>query len=216
VGSLDLDRGGDFVVVSAECADPGRESLGDVERRLRRHDLTSAWRLDHDHQDGLVGLRTGFGMAELVDALADLTSGRVGVSAPFRALDEAPAARRQARLACLAATPGSRAVLRFEEHPLGVLLASAPERTEALVHSVLGRVLELPREDSSLTIETVRTWLDADGSTSAAAERLFLHRNTVRYRLSRFEELTGRKLSRPSDTTEVFVALEGARILGSG
>ena len=216
IGSLDLDRGGELVVVSAECLTPGTESIRDAERELRRHNLTSAWRLDHDHQDGLVGLRVGFGVDKLVETLAGLTSGRAGVSAPFTSLEDAPAARRQARLASLAATPGALEVLRFEEHPMGVLLAGAPERAEGLVHAVLGRLLELPPEDREVTLQTARAWLEADGSTSAAAERLFVHRNTVRYRLRRFEEFTGRDLAKPVQAAEAYVALECARILGLG
>jgi hypothetical protein len=214
VGSLNLDPGGDFVVVAAECPAAGTESLPGVERALRRHNLTSAWRLEHGHQDGLVVLRFGFGVDELVESLASLASGRVGVSAPFHLLEEAPAGRRQARLAILAATPGSREVLRFDEHPLAVLLASTPERADALVRAVLGPVLDLPSDDRAVTLQTVQAWLDAEGSTSTAAERLYVHRNTVRYRLRRFEELTGCDLAKPVDAAKVHVALECVRILG--
>jgi hypothetical protein len=214
VGSLNLDPGGDFVVVAAECPAAGTESLPGVERELRRHNLTSAWRLEHGHQDGLVVLRFGFGVDELVESLASLASGRVGVSAPFHLLEEAPAGRRQARLAILAATPGSREVLRFDEHPLAVLLASTPERADALVRAVLGPVLDLPSDDRAVTLQTVQAWLDAEGSTSTAAERLYVHRNTVRYRLRRFEELTGCDLAKPVDAAKVHVALECVRILG--
>ena len=214
--SLNLDRDGDFVVVSAECRTAGAEGLPDVERELLRRNVTSAWRLDREHQDGLVVLRFGFGVDELVGAVSGLAGGRVGISAPFHVLEEAPSGRRQARLASLAATPGSRDVLRYDEHPLAVLLASTPERAAALVRAVLGPVLELPDDDRAVTLETVQAWLDADGSTSQAAERLYLHRNTVRYRLRRFEELTGRNLARPVDAAETHVALECLRILGTG
>jgi hypothetical protein len=214
VGSLNLDPGGDFVVVAAECPAAGTESLRGVERELRTHNLTSAWRLEHGHQDGLVVLRFGFGVDELVETLARLTSGRVGVSSTFHMLEEAPAGRRQARLASLAATPGSRQVLRFDEHPLAVLLASTPERADALVRAVLGPVLELPSDDRAVTLQTVKAWLDADGSTSTAAQQLFVHRNTVGYRLRRFEELTGCDLGKPVDAAKAHVALECARILG--
>ena len=214
VGSLNLEPGGDFVVVAAECPDAGTESLPDVERELRRHNLTSAWRLDHGHQDGLVVLRFGFGVDDLVETLASLAAGRVGVSSPFHVLEDAPAGRRQARLASLAATPGSREVLRFEEHPLGVLLASTPERAEAMVRAVLGPVFDLPGDDRAVTLQTLHAWLDAEGSTSTAAQHLYVHRNTVRYRLDRFQELTGCDLAKPADAAHAYVALECARILG--
>jgi len=65
-------------------------------------------------------------------------------------------------------------------------------------------------------IETARTWLALAGSTSAAAQQLHIHRNTVRYRLKRLEELTGRDLAEPVGAAELHVALECARILGLG
>lgn len=45
-------------------------------------------------------------------------------------------------------------------------------------------------------IGTLRSWLAAGCSTSATAEALVVHVNTVAYRLSRIEELTGRDLRR--------------------
>jgi hypothetical protein len=211
---LHLRRTGEFAVVSAECAIPGTEALRNVEQVLSRHSVTSAWRLDHDHQDGLVELRVGFRGERLYDALTGLGQGRVGISSVFRSLAGAPEARRQARVACAAGAPSSQDIVRFEQHPLAVLLAGAPEQAAFLGRTILGPVLELPANDRALLLETARTWLAAHGSTSSAAQRLFLHRNTVRYRLHRLEELTGRDFARPADAAELYVALESVRILG--
>jgi hypothetical protein len=213
-GALHLQRNAEFVVVSAECPSPGAEGLPDAEPMLRRHNVTSAWRLDHEHQDGLVELRRGFGVQHLVDALGASARGRVGISAAFHGIADAPEARRQARLASCAAAPSSREVVRFDQHPLGVLLAAGPDQADGLARAVLGPVLDLAADDRAVLLETARTWLAAEGSSSAAAERLHLHRNSVRYRLRRLEELTGRDLAKPLDAAEVFIALEAVRILG--
>jgi DNA-binding PucR family transcriptional regulator len=47
----------------------------------------------------------------------------------------------------------------------------------------------------------------------AVAERLCCHPNTVRYRLRRIEQRTGRSLSRPRDVAELCLALEVYRRL---
>jgi hypothetical protein len=213
---LDLPRGEGYVVVSAECASPGVEALPDVERALRRHNVAGAWRLDREHHEGLVVLPLAYDVTRLVGALTPLASGRVGVSRVFERLDHSHNACREARLAAASVSPDSTEVVRFDDHPLGVLLAGAPEATAALVHRELGPVLDLPRDEAAIILQTARTWLGAAGSTSTAAKVLHLHRNTVRYRLRRLEELVGRDLTHPVEAAQVHVALEGARILGLG
>jgi DNA-binding PucR family transcriptional regulator len=104
--------------------------------------------------------------------------------------------------------------VRFGQRPLGVLLANSPEQARAMADAVLGPVLAMPDEDGAVMLETARAWLAAGGSTSTAARQLHVHRNTVRYRLRRLEEATGRDLAVPIDAAEVYVALECVRILG--
>ncbi|UUW90266.1 PucR family transcriptional regulator [Pimelobacter simplex] len=215
-GMLDLGQATEYVVVSAESPAPGSEGLPDVERALRGRNVRSAWRLDHDHQEGVVALRLGFGADHLVDVLAGLARARVGISCVVGRLDEVQEARRQARVACAAVSPGEATVARFGTDPLAVLLAGSPDQARILVDAVLAPVLALPPEDRTVVLDTARAWLAAGGSTSTAAQRLHVHRNTVRYRIRRLEEITGRDLARPVDAAELYVALECVRILGLG
>jgi DNA-binding PucR family transcriptional regulator len=202
--------------VAAECPVPGQEALPEIEERLRRHDVASAWRLDAELQEGLVSLRPRFDVERLCAELEPMASGRIGVSEPYPSLDQAPLALRQAQLACAAATPGTTKLVRFDDEPIAVLLVSAPDASLSVARRILGRVLDLPDGDRILLIDTMRIWLAEAGSTSAAASRLHVHRNTVRYRLRRLEELTGRRLTDPLDVSELHVALECARMLGLG
>ena len=55
--------------------------------------------------------------------------------------------------------------------------------------------------------DTLATFLDCSGSWSRTAERMHLHVNTVRYRIARVEELTGRNLSDFENRVDVFLAL---------
>jgi len=59
-----------------------------------------------------------------------------------------------------------------------------------------------------MLFETFRVWQDNDASLRGAAEVLFCHPNTVRYRLRRIEKRTGRSLSRPRDVAELCLAFE--------
>jgi DNA-binding PucR family transcriptional regulator len=82
-----------------------------------------------------------------------------------------------------------------------------------VVHSVLGGVLDLDPDERSLLLETVEVWVEAGGSATEAGKRLYCHRNTVRNRLARLEELTGRSLSDPRSLAEVCTAVEAVRLL---
>ena len=49
---------------------------------------------------------------------------------------------------------------------------------------------------------------------TVTAEQLYCHRNTVRNRLQRVEELSGQSLSDPRGIAGLSIAAEGARLLG--
>ena len=214
--SLRLPQHGDLVVIAAQCPAPGTEALTEIEESLRRRDVASAWRLDHDHQDGIVVLRPRYRVDALLDDLRGAAAGRVGVSAVFGRVDEARRALRQARLACAAGTPHGTDVTRFEDRPTATLLAAVPDLAGEIAERLLGAVLELAPADRTTLLDTARIWFEVDGSATGAAARLHLHRNSVRYRLRRLEELTGLSLLRPSDLAELRLALEAARIFDLG
>jgi DNA-binding PucR family transcriptional regulator len=65
---------------------------------------------------------------------------------------------------------------------------------------------------SAELVGTVRTWLRLRRSVGTTAQTLSVHPNTVRYRLARFEELTGANLADTDVLVEVWWALEYAGI----
>jgi len=185
-----------------------------VEQALREQDVSSAWRLDAQRQIGVLAPRRGGTIAAACQRLVELATARIGVSEAFPRLEMAPDALRQARVACIAAAPESREVVRYERESLAVLLASAPEAGTVFAQAVLRPVLEQPAADRAQLLETLRTWFTENGSTSAAAARLYEHRNTVRYRLRRIEKLTGVELTDPGAIGQLHAALEATRIFG--
>jgi PucR C-terminal helix-turn-helix domain/GGDEF-like domain len=213
---LRLPHQGTFVVVAAETPEPGVEALPGVENALRRHDAGSAWRLDHGTYVGVVSVRPPFTVAKLCQQLCMLATGRVGVSEAYANLDQTAAALRQAQVACLAATPRSRELVRYEQQPIAVLLASVPELSANVARAVVGPLLDLPTPERGVLLETLRTWFAESGSANAVAARLHVHRNTVHHRLRRVENLTGRNLTQPTAVGELHLALESIRILNIG
>ncbi|MDN5747074.1 MAG: PucR family transcriptional regulator ligand-binding domain-containing protein [Pseudonocardia sp.] len=88
------------------------------------------------------------------------------------------------------------------------LLATVPDEVRrAFAAQVLDPVLAYDARNDAGLQETLEAFLDCSGSWSRAAERLHLHVNTVRYRIGRVEELTGRDLGVFADRVDVFLAL---------
>jgi hypothetical protein len=211
--TLRLPRTGTFVVVAAQPPRPAVESIPDAEDARRHRGMRSAWRVEIDAHVGIVALTARAGMDRLCEYLAELTTGPVGLSTPYLSLDRTPAALRQARLAYATAAPDSREIVRYERAPVAILLASAPDAGTAVARAVLGPVLDLPAAECDMLLDTLRVWFAEHGATSVAAERLHVHRNTVRYRLKRVEDLTGYRPSEPIGIAELHLALEAVRIL---
>ena len=88
------------------------------------------------------------------------------------------------------------------------LLAAVPDDVRhAFAARVLDPVLDYDARNSAGLYLTLEAFLDCSGSWSKAAARLHLHINTVRYRIGRVEELTGRDLTRFEDRVDLFLAL---------
>ncbi len=205
---LGLPVSGTYVVVAALLAAPGRAVLHGVESELARQGIRSAWRLLADAQVGVVDV-AGTDVETVLELLGT-GSVRLGVSPAFHELTAAAGALELARLAA-ASSPRAGGHARFEDHPVGVAAAAAGHVMEHLTTDVLGPLAVLPDGDRATLLETLRVWVAAGGSNTKAAQRLACHANTVRHRLRRFEELTGRRLEKPLDVAALCLALESTR-----
>ncbi|MCL2550718.1 MAG: PucR family transcriptional regulator ligand-binding domain-containing protein [Actinomycetia bacterium] len=135
----------------------------------------------------------------------------IGVSAAVHspeglrgALEEARHARRVA-----AARPGRVCVAGHDELASHVLLLPfVPDDVRrAFTARLLDPLRAYDRRHRAELIPTLEAFLECDGSWTRCASRLHLHVNTLRYRIGRIEQLTGRDLSRLEDKLDFFLAL---------
>jgi sugar diacid utilization regulator len=63
-------------------------------------------------------------------------------------------------------------------------------------------------------LQTLETFLEADGNVAGTAQRLFTHRHTVYYRLERVRELTGLDVSSSDGREKLSLGLKAMRVLG--
>lgn len=64
-------------------------------------------------------------------------------------------------------------------------------------------------------METLTHYLDCGGNYDAAAESLTIHRSTLRYRLGRIRDISGRDLQDVEDRLNLHLATRIIRITGT-
>jgi DNA-binding PucR family transcriptional regulator len=111
---------------------------------------------------------------------------------------------------------GFRAAVAWPDAPRPVLASDLlPERALDGDAEAIGRLvdvyLRLVAEDPTL-VETLAAYLERTGSLEGAARELFVHPNTVRYRLRRVADVTGLTPTAPRDAWSLRLALSLGRL----
>ncbi len=88
-----------------------------------------------------------------------------------------------------------------------LLETGTPDALRRFAATVLQDVEAHEERHGGDLLATLQAWLSTGCSTAAAADALVVHRNTVTYRLSRIEQLTGRTLRDSSVRLELQLAL---------
>ncbi|GAA4151156.1 PucR family transcriptional regulator [Actinomadura keratinilytica] len=94
-----------------------------------------------------------------------------------------------------------------------LLGAQDADTLRSLADGVLAPIREHDARRGSELEATLRAFLDHDGQWAATAAALHVHVNTLRNRLAKVTELTGRDVTRTADRVDLFLALEAAAML---
>lgn len=111
------------------------------------------------------------------------------------------------RMLAVALQFGFTGAYGLDDLSLKVAVASEPELGSLLMRQYLDP-LAAEGEFGELLEETLREFLANGQKILETSKRLGIHANTLRYRLDRFEKLTGVSLDRPRAVVEVWWALE--------
>jgi PucR C-terminal helix-turn-helix domain/GGDEF-like domain len=109
----------------------------------------------------------------------------------------------------------AKPVAAFDDLGAWCLLArfGAGELRNLVEHSI-GALIDYDRDHHSELVKTLTTYLNDVGPAEAVAHKLFIHRNTLNYRLARVKELTGCNLSDPDQRFELQLACRAWIVLG--
>lgn len=139
----------------------------------------------------------------LLRALAD----RHAVAGPARPWLEVRASYLRALRALPLRDASGSATVDTEAHLARLVLTADPEALADLRERVLAPLAELRPAAAEKLTETLRAWLLHHGRREDVAAALFVHPQTVRYRMGQLRELYGEALEDPDTVLELTVAL---------
>ena len=202
--------------VTGVCVVTGRAPTGDPESIAEAVKRSAR----HHHLDALSGVQSQRlvvvlgGASDPVAAakaiMSQFAPGPLVVGSLVPGLAEATRSARESMA-------GYRAVLAWPDAPRPVSAADLlPERAldgdaDAARRLVDEIYLRLVAEDPTL-VETLAAYLERTGSLEGAARELFVHPNTVRYRLRRVADITGLTATIPRDAWSLRLALALGRL----
>jgi hypothetical protein len=209
-----------LIVARAVGSAPDEHGLRSAAASLARARGAAVQPLTVVRQDEIVVVAPadGVDMAELVGALEAIQARldehglalAIGMST-IQPLEDLPAAYGEACAAVerlqdsggILALPTLRA---FES-----LTLFGHETAGRLVSPEIRRFVDEDVEGGGLLTTTLLEYVDADLNATVAAERLYVHVNTVRYRLKKIAERTGCDLRRLSEVLDLLIAVHIAR-----
>jgi sugar diacid utilization regulator len=113
---------------------------------------------------------------------------------------------------------GQPAALAFEDTGAYRLLLPAmsedPAELQRFYDETVAPLVAYDEQYETDLVQTLETFLDADGNVAGTAQRLFTHRHTVRYRLERVRDLSGLDVSSTDGRERLGLGLKAMRVLG--
>lgn len=136
-------------------------------------------------------------------ALLRALAGRPAVVGPSRSWMGV----RASYLRALRARQLTGGLIDTDEHLVELVLGADEEAALDLRRRALAPLADLGTNAAGRLAETLRSWLLNQGRRDAVAAELFVHPQTVRYRMTQIRELYGERLNDPKTVLELTVAL---------
>ncbi|PFT69351.1 PucR family transcriptional regulator [Bacillus cereus] len=95
----------------------------------------------------------------------------------------------------------------YQAKEISAILRMIPqEQLKKFYESTLHSLANENEKDHAVLLHTLSVYLETHCAISETAKRLFLHRNTVIYRLEKCEEILGRNIKDPKETLQLRIA----------
>ena len=117
-------------------------------------------------------------------------------------------ARRIRRLAGIIGNEDG--VLFFEDDGLYMLIYSSDntDYMRSYLNRMLGKLMDYDKGGNTELTKTLEVYIESNGNGTETAEKLFIHRNTLHYRIEKIEQLTGYDLNSYETLSNLIMAFK--------
>ena len=151
----------------------------------------------------LIGDMHGPNRSRLLRELRD----RRAVVGPARVWTQAHSSYHRVLQARQLDLAGDTGTIDTDTRLVELVLGADREAADDLRRKALAPLEQLRPNTAERLAETLRSWLLHRGQRDAVAADLFVHAQTVRYRMTQLRELFGERLNDPATVLELIVAL---------
>jgi PucR family transcriptional regulator, purine catabolism regulatory protein len=217
ISALGVDFDGEHAVaVLRPCAggtDAERDASSSLEAWLhQRLEASASAYLLSQREEGIVIVCSANFLEKLAPQVTESwPSVRIGIGRAVGCATDLPHSHRDADIAARQLGPrGVGGVIRFTDLDVVTqLLAEVPrERFAATAGPIAAQLQENP-----IQLDALRAYFMHNRDVKAAADSIYLHPNTLRYRLERLEQTLGRSLRDPAVTASLYCVLT---LIGDG
>lgn len=102
-------------------------------------------------------------------------------------------------------TPGEKEILIYQNLNIEILMQEVADDT---MEEYLGKLFEaLPEAEWESYMEIISAYFAYEGSITQISEKLYIHKNTLQYKLKKLESITGVDIRLPSGAATYMIAL---------
>ncbi len=133
----------------------------------------------------------------------------IGWGSSCAQLDQMKTSLDQAELALkVAQTSDSRQFFGYDNLGFLKILFNVRDRQQmdSFRQEILGELYAYDRKNSAQLVATLSTFLEGNEDYNRVADRLHIHRNTLKYRIKKIAEITGRDLNNAQDRMHLYFA----------
>ncbi|MFP7170732.1 CdaR family transcriptional regulator [Terribacillus halophilus] len=180
--------------------------IGAVQYEIGRNDLIGV-----SYNEEIVVLKAAgskWGLNHFLERLQKISSEnvRMGIGRVANQLNQLKASFSQAKNAIMVGSKldPDRNCFPYEKYQLEIMLSKVIREEDKSAFSYYDNLLDQGRKGE--LIDTLEAYIREGGELNKIAESLFIHRNTLRYRLDKIAELTGKDPRDAKDLMELYMA----------